>query len=78
MVRGKTHQEYATSLSHPYTTFEINSRAREEHFKPAKDFYRLSKENEGLFDGLGIAVPLIGALFFTIIFVALLVMQLVK
>jgi hypothetical protein len=55
--------------------FVLNKRAREEYAKPLRDFYRFSKDFQDMFEGLGFAVALIGALFFSIFFVALLAMR---
>ena len=58
--------------------FVINRRFREEHSKALRSFYRSSKDQQDMFEASGFAAMLIGAIFFTIFFIALLVMQIVN
>jgi len=58
--------------------FVLNKRFREEHSKAVRSFYRSTKESDDMFEASGFAAALVGAIFFTIFFVALLVMQIVN
>lgn len=58
--------------------FVLSKRAREEHTRPLKDFYRLSKDGQDAWETMGLAAALVGALFFSIFLVALLVMRIVS
>jgi len=57
--------------------FVLSKRVRKEHSRALKSFYRSSKDDQDMFDASGFAAMLVGAIFFTILFLALLVMQIV-
>lgn len=56
----------------------LNGRARERFSKPVREFYRARKEHQEMFEASNFAAALIGALFFTIFFFALLVRQIAE
>lgn len=55
--------------------FVFSERAREEHTRPIRDFYRLSREGQDAWKAMGLAAAIVGALLFSILFVALLMMR---
>lgn len=57
--------------------FVLRKRFREKHSKALKSFYRSSKDHQEMFEASGFAAMLVGAIFFTIFFVAFLVMLIV-
>ena len=57
--------------------FVLSKRVRKAHSRALKDFYRAPKDEQDMFEASGFAAILGGAIFFTILFLALLVMQIV-
>jgi hypothetical protein len=55
--------------------FVLSPRAREKYSRPVRDFYRSRKEHQGMFEASSFAAALVGAIFFTIFFLALLAMR---
>jgi len=55
--------------------FVLNRRFRKESSRAVRSFYRSSKDQQDMFEASGFAAVLIGAIFFTIFFVALLVVE---
>jgi hypothetical protein len=58
--------------------FGLNGRAREKYSKPVRKFYRARKDHQEMFEASSFAALLIGAIFFTIFFLAFLVMRIAK
>jgi cbb3-type cytochrome oxidase subunit 3 len=58
--------------------FVFSRRTRREHSRALRDFYRLSKDQENMFEASGFAAMLLAAILFTIFFLALLVMEIVS
>ena len=55
--------------------FVLSPRAREKYSKPVREFYRARKEYQDMFEASSFAALLVGAIFFTIFFLALLVVR---
>ena len=53
----------------------LNPRARERFSKPVREFYRARKDYQDMFEASSFAAALVGAIFFTIFFLFLLVMR---
>jgi hypothetical protein len=58
--------------------FVFNKRVRDNHSKALKGFYRLRKDQRQMFEASGFAAMLVAAIFFSILFVVLLVMQIIN
>jgi hypothetical protein len=55
--------------------FVLSPRTREKYSKPVRDFYRARKDHQQMFEASSYAAALVGAIFFTILFLALLAMR---
>lgn len=55
----------------------LSKRVRKEHSRALKDFYGSSRDERGMFEASGFAAMLVGAIFFTVLFLALLIMEIV-
>jgi cbb3-type cytochrome oxidase subunit 3 len=53
----------------------LNPHARENLSKPVREFYRARKDYQDMFEASSFAAALVGAIFFTIFFLFLLVMR---